>query len=653
MQFTRRLAWMVAGVALALVHYGCGGNNGGAATADLSGTIQTDRFEVPAGQTQQVSGDTTVHSTGDIVVAGDLAVANDASLSLIADGNLIISGNVTSPDEPEPEGGDEARAVTRQGEPKLVVLSGSTVTLGPTLQDPSTRIGAPLSSDLLIAVEDQGVVNIRDTALAGGTGKRGTTAAEPGTETGAQGGGNVEIGTVRANDAARAAGASGAGRPAAINVAVGATIRAGAGGWGFSSTGRFEGRNRIMEAGDGAPGGDVILRADAIEVTAALDVAENAPVRGGQGGDGGDCRGAAINGRPNVLFGDNTVGGDARFTTGHGGMGGTVTLDGAVDSGSSGKFQSGDGGRAGDANVTAGDGGDGLSGGNSSGLLGRGGAPGVVDGNLIPGTAGRLGVIVIGGGNGGTAASNQQNGGNGGFISLVNRDNAPAEGQLTIRDACSGGDGFFGCLQQTNGTDGGNVNPVPLFEPASLRMGNLVLGLVENSFNGGDGGDGTPPGNGGRFGEDEQGQPLGVSGNNGAPCPTDGGGGGGDGGGDQGGSVVEQEPNGDCSTATPMGNATTGLGEGNGANDQDAFKKEGLTIGKYRVTTTIAMSLDIVAGQFQSLNFPVTENGFADISIRDLPGSICFRIDRITPDETYSFSIEKLSDDPDADVPPP
>jgi len=138
-----------------------------------------------------------------------------------------------------------------------------------------------------------------------------------------------------------------------------------------------------------------------------------------------------------------------------------------------------------------------------------------------------------------------------------------------------------------------------------------------------------------------------LDGRDGEACPPDNGGGG------QGGTVVETEPNSDCSTATPMGNATTGLGQGNGGSNSDAFKKDGLTIGKYRVTTSVAMNMDIVAGEFQSLNFPVAENGFADVSIRDLPAMICFRIGRLAPDETYSFTIEKISDDPDAQVPPP
>jgi len=200
----RRLAFLLLAAVAAALHFGCGSSGGGTDSGTLTGLVETDRFEVPAGQTQQVTGDTTIRSTGDVLIAGDLKVTPGSSLALVADGDLAIDGTIGPAGEP-----GSTRTRDDAGLADSIVLFAPRIRIGTAAiqGEPASEtrtIEAPAGTNVFIAVPPDDPAVIGDTtvvlngAVVAGDGEDALAPDEPGEGLGALPGCNVEIGTAQA-----------------------------------------------------------------------------------------------------------------------------------------------------------------------------------------------------------------------------------------------------------------------------------------------------------------------------------------------------------------------------------------------------------------------------------------------------------------------
>lgn len=277
---------------------------------------------------------------------------------------------------------------------------------------------------------------------------------------------------------------------AKITIAKGALVRAGDGGQGYwdkapeetppaNPCGPDGARNAVTLIGtDGGDGGSIKLSADTIVDKGKIQVGD-----GGAGGRAGT--------NANAPSGGNGQGGvDFHARSGRGGNGGSIETTGNPLEDT---INAGAGGDGGDVTGGAGNGGPHCDGGRTTvtlGDVGRNGETGKTP-ERQP-SVGRL--SLNGGGRGGNAEDAKHAGGDGG-ATVIRLPEDHRSGPIDITSYGNGGRGFDACGNATtNATAGGDA--------AALNMTGSprASAYVDDSFDGGDGGDGHPPGLGGEKG---------------------------------------------------------------------------------------------------------------------------------------------------------
>ena len=498
----------ITSLSLALAVTNCGpgvnvaGPSGGAA---MSGVVNVPSLTVSTGQTLTVSGPVFINSAGPVQIDGTMSAKPGASVVIVAS-SFALNGALATND--------------------TVGIVASTITMGS-----SATIGTPPSStasgqSTARRAKDQGTsgaggsVNFNSpngTITIGGiygmSGQDASQQAAPNTPGGATNGGNVEIGTVQAvtniGAAAALAGKSFSGDPTPPqNVTITAPVVGGFGGHGYDDVnGTLSGTTVALMGTGGANGGDV-------NIVATKTVTISVPVQGGYGGFGGRVGFGASRDFTTAVdaISPGANGVSMVATTGDGGNGGSVDILSPATSGSSIGGTAGDGGSI--KFARAGNGGPGGNGGTTTVTLGRLGKNGDPQPQGLRFAAPL--VELSGGGSGGASIDAQHSGGAGGsvVITLPSGYTPPVPGFWSITNYANGANGFPNCPNA--GTNAGN--------PGSLTIPFQTY-TVKNSFNGANGGQGSPPGTASLGGKDNFGTKIGqdgLPGNlcNGTPNPT-------------------------------------------------------------------------------------------------------------------------------------
>jgi hypothetical protein len=436
--------------------WGCGGSGDNGPVNPISGVMNVQQFKIAAGETRTVTGDLIVNSTDDLVIDGQLLVTPGARVALYSEKDVIIHGVV----KPAPT---RARS-TREGEPPAdLVIASRNVDISPQTAPFPVELAGEGGSALITTTAANGRVSISQEIIA----RRGKYSDSRTVNGGS--GGNIEIGTQKAIDAAVADGKAGAVTP--LTIAVTSKLQAGDGGWGLTdykgiqTPGLFD-----LRGTDGGRGGDINLSAGTVTAVDAILV----PGRGGPGG-GADGPKAADGAAP------GEKGSNLKAHSGSGGRGGVATVKGQ-------RRVEGGGGKAGDIRAAAGNGGPGGRGGDSTIEVGAPGS-GLSENEAV--------VSLVNGGNGGNAGAPFQNGGDGGSVVLTvatRHDGTAGRTAAVVTNSYGrGGNGYSGCTNPTTvGTNGGHggsfTGPQSLYFPHP------------EAFVGGNAGDGVPPGVKGRGG---------------------------------------------------------------------------------------------------------------------------------------------------------
>jgi hypothetical protein len=460
----RQVAW--AGAALALCASAAASVVPGHRSTRTIGaaTLSVGNFVLPRGHTIVVGRSLRIHALGTIEIDGSIELDPGAAFGLSA-GRIVIKGRIA----PVPASRLPLAAAGRPSQLpyEIMPLEGrhSIVVDGTVESQPSQSI--------VIAVRPSATITIDGTVET----KNGIDAAGP-----AQIGGNA--GDVIMN--------GGPIYPAAkITIAAGAVVRAGDGGQGYwdkapqetppaNPCGPEGGRNAVTLVGTrGGDGGSVRLTADTIKDKGTIQV-----------GDGG-IGGSAGNGTNAPSGGDNQGGVDFHARSGNGGNGGSIeTPDNPLQD----SIYVGIGGDGGSVSGGAGNGGPNCDGGETKvtvGNIGHNGTSGKEDEHRQP-HMGRL--SLVSGGRGGNAGDSKHPGGNGGSTE-VHLPTNNRSGPIDITSYADGGRGFDACGNATtNATAGGDAGAL------TMTGAPRASANVDDSFNGGDGGDGHPPGLGGEKG---------------------------------------------------------------------------------------------------------------------------------------------------------
>jgi hypothetical protein len=466
----------------------------------LHGTKHVKSYHVGRGKTAIVTGPLTVEASGDIVVDGTVVLNTPGKVSLHAGGRLIIRGTI-KPTPPAalprnghsaapPAGRGDGSAIDLAGQAGVTVLASGHISAGP---------GQP------ITIYSAGGKPIDIAGKIGTTpGRASQSAAQPGGP-----GGQIAIGF-------------GFGEYAGVlTVRKGASIQGGAGGNGYTGTSAKIGTGAVnpCEGGagsgpaiatyagtDGGEGGDVRLYAKKLVVAGT--------VKAGDGGKGGDA-GTPNSPHPSGLDGGLMQGGaDVNAQSGSGGHGGQYFAEvagatGAAKTAADEAGYAGNGGVPGDIFVSAGNGGPGCDGGQTSARLGAPGFPGV-KGKQPKAKPVAGDVELDDGGIGGNGDSTNHRGGDGGSVTIVpgfqyvkvnkkQKKVGPFINKVTIVSYGNGGDGFVNCRGFTPQDGGRGGHGAFLSGPQ--------LANIDHSFNGGKGGDGNPAGAGGIPGGSSDGPP--------------------------------------------------------------------------------------------------------------------------------------------------
>jgi hypothetical protein len=235
-----------------------------------------------------------------------------------------------------------------------------------------------------------------------------------------------------------------------------------------------------------------------------------------EAGPGADAMSAQEQGQPghSVFIGDVVALAAAAQVTGQA----AFAFDDVTILMVSGVGYAGLGGFGGGVNVKGGNAAPGGLGGVFEITVGRHGSWGQGTKVSIPAFASPL-VQIVDALNGGNSNSSLTLGGRGGRLRILRPPPTPDVTEFLntssrTDNVANGGVGFQGCAAMpiTNGTDGGGGG--------SLSDATSLLPAPTMSFNGGAGGHGNPPGNGGAAGTNEDsGATIGTAGANGSPCP--------------------------------------------------------------------------------------------------------------------------------------
>ncbi len=426
-------------------------------------TLTVGNFVLPRDHTIVVERRLWIRATGRIEIDGTIEVDPGAAFSLSAD-RIVVDGRIV----PVPLSRLPLGAAGRptklpvQIEPlrgkKSIVINGD-IESGP-------------SQSVVVYVSPTGTITVNGTVKT----HDGIDATTP-----QQIGGNAGDIIMRAGPIDKAA---------AITIAEGAVLHAGNGGAGYSDTGAEEteaanpcgpegGRNALTLTGThGGDGGSIRLGGETITDDGTIEVGN-----GGNGGNAGDGTHAPSGG-------EDQGGVDFRAHSGTGGNGGAIETPGSPVENT---IFAGTGGAGGKVDGAAGDGGPNCDGGKTVVLLGDVGHNGTS--GKEPDTQPRVGTLdLMRGGRGGKGKDSKHPGGDGGSVQVREPENHLA-GPVDIVSYGNGGHGFDGCGNATtNATAGGDAGAFTVTGQQRRSA------YVSDSFNGGDGGDGHPPGLGGERG---------------------------------------------------------------------------------------------------------------------------------------------------------
>lgn len=471
----------------------------------LSGMQTFASVTIPAGVTVRMTADLSLNVSGGVTIAGTLT-GDCVNLTITAAGVLSSNGNINN--------GCGAPTATP---PSMTIiatggyhLTGGTVTLGGALNlsndasltdgtfpaGPSTTTGASASQAGVCAVAP-GTAFIANPLIA-----------KAGTPGGPVGGPGIDGGTwiLQCTGELDFSGFSlvhgqhgGAGGAGVDTRTSGATATGGNGGKGGTIKIRavgdvvISGTGNDIQSGNGGAGGNATATA-----TQAGNPAGNATAIGGNGAVPGNIIVEAKNGS---IHNDGAV----TLRVGSGGVGGDATAT-AADGQNGPSCPAGQGGAA---SATGGIGG--LT--PDKQLITTGTVTGLAGFSVAGGAAGNGGWAQANGGRGGTGGVGCPGGGNGGLMTAIG---GPG-GNAMLRDANGalfglggdggeiaftgggGGDGFNGCTRPNvgvggrGGSGGGASGSAGAFGTGKVN-GSAGGGLLIFALNGGQGGDGLPPG---------------------------------------------------------------------------------------------------------------------------------------------------------------
>ncbi len=419
---------------------------------------------LPYGHTLFVGRGLRIDALGTIEINGSIELEPGAAFGLSAD-RIVVNGRIG----PAPY---SRLPLVASGRPtkhpvEIMPLKGrhSIVINGTVTSEPSQSIVIAVRPSATITVE--GTVETANGLDASGPSDTGGNAGDI-----AMNGGPID-------------------KAAAITIATGAMLRAGDGGQGYwdkapqetpppNPCGPEGGRNAVTLTGTrGGDGGSIRI--------SATKITDDGTILVGDGGKGGN----AGNGTNAPSGGDNQGGVDFNARSGIGGNGGSIeTPDNSLED----TIFVGIGGEGGSVSGGAGNGGPNCDGGRTTASVGRAGhngTSGKEDPNRQP-HEGRL--SLNGGGRGGKGSDSKHPGGDGGAV-VIHLPNDTRSGPIDITSYGDGGAGFDACgTASTNATAGGDAAALTMTgEPRAAAS-------VTDSFDGGDGGDGHPPGLGGEKG---------------------------------------------------------------------------------------------------------------------------------------------------------
>lgn len=471
------------------------------ADTTMSGRAVYDRITIPSGVVVTASDPLALVARGEARIEGTLQGPADAGLSLQSDSTIIVSGTIRN---------DASGAAPATAAPVLLVGRGG-IRLNGAILHSSGRI-VLLNDSLDVDGTLSGAASSAPISITSSTLSLLPSSARPGSPSiqGAVGsdGGDLFI-------LARGV----------LTIAGRTELRAQGGGAGGAGQ-HQDPSAALAEGGTGGDGGSVTLRS-----RTRIDVAPAAlcTIQSGDGGDGGR---ADATGLPS---GSTNVAASAVARGGHGGGAGTFTIEsndameiqGAID------LESGAGGngavgnalgadglpadtefmaqKGGDADARGGAGGASpasqlgvfnLTGGslNQGGGAGGDGGPAVA----VPGRGGTGGTMHRDGGPGGDAVARGGDGGSCGVLVNGAPVSAGGNGGSVLVQGGRGGEGYNACLDLSptggDGGSGGNVQAED-GEPGNGTPAGTANGVaLSQCANGGGGGRGTEPGNGGQPG---------------------------------------------------------------------------------------------------------------------------------------------------------
>jgi hypothetical protein len=473
------VSWALSAVLLlALISCGGGGGGGG---EDLSGTLNVTSFVIPAGQSRTVTGNLIVNSVQDLRIEGELLITPGARVALYSEGTVGIHGPIHAAPGRKP--------ITRQDEPSgSIHLIGRNVEITQKNTPFVVETAAPGDGIFITTSDPNGTVTISQDMV--------TKAGDHSTERGRMGGrsGDIFIGTDPVIQVAQADGKAAA-KPKSVTIT--STLRTGRGGNGFTDlSGEELADGSLFVRGTfGGASGDIMIDSARLATDPKIPLDRLIAGHGGDAGSSG-APGKPVRARSGQAIGE--AGQSVKALPGIGGSGGKVTLGAVME-------HQAEVGIEGSVYVAAGNGGPGGDGGNTTvEVLVREIAR--TDVSFVE---------LVDGGNGGPAPTESVRGGTGGNVTFVVHVSPEiATHGVRIENYGNGGAGFGGCsatppLPGMNGGAGGNLTVPP---PRSL--------VVSDSFRGGRGGDGTPPGAkgaGGTFTRDGTRYPDGADG---ATCGT-------------------------------------------------------------------------------------------------------------------------------------
>jgi YVTN family beta-propeller protein len=481
---------------------GSGGGGGGGGGNEIGGTINAASFTLPAGQTRTVTSDLTVNTTGDIQIDGTLQVNPGVNVTLSAGGDLKMTGQIT----PTPGKAALSRRVVSRGPSAYdIVLVGKNVDIEPMPGASGAGISALPGASVDIETDSTpGTITIgKDITTANGLDAPDNTGQAGGSA------GDITIGSNKFYA-----------KFIPGTVIIRSSLIAGNGGHGSDDKRLNPAADpMVLKGGDGGFGGNVIIHfAGQVTLTGAT-------LRAGYGGRGGDCGDRAD---PTVVRAADShavglAGHSLSATTGNGGAGGVMEVT-RIQPGPSVEDQTppgalgGVGGAPGSLYAAAGNGGPGGPGGNVTTLFGLPGPNGHhAPAGIVPAKAE---AILHDSGNGGDSTDANHNGGDGGYVLLLPASgDPPAYISKASFFTCGNGGKGFSCLSMARpqATNGGNAGNVPKTGPfVALQLKKAPYSLLPPCFTGGQGGDGTPVGEGGGGGFDDSGSRLGPDGDPGA-----------------------------------------------------------------------------------------------------------------------------------------